>query len=104
MAYNDILYYLLYSCTDPIFGRNLISEILAKMLSANQIARFSNQLYMSLEQNDEKAGFFACWYRFMKNKSLLKIIGVGVVKNECVHSSCVTLRLVVSQEGINGMN
>ena len=99
MAYNDSLYYLLYSCTDPIFGRNVVPEILAKMLSANQIARFSNQLYMSLEQNDEKAG-----YRFMKSKSLLKNIGVGVVKNECVHSSCVTLRLVVSQKGINGMN
>ena len=31
----------------------------------------------SLEQDDEKAWFFACWYRFMKITSWLKNIGVG---------------------------
>ena len=32
---------------------------------------------MSLEQNDEKAWFFACWYRFMEIGNWLKNIGSG---------------------------
>ena len=32
---------------------------------------------LSLEQNDEKAWFFASWYRFMETKSWLKSIGGG---------------------------
>ena len=35
-------YYLLYSCTNPILGKNLVPEILAKMFSASQIAGFLN--------------------------------------------------------------
>ena len=38
------------------------------------------KLTISLEQNDEKAWFFACWCRFIEIKSWLKNIGVGVVK------------------------
>ena len=59
---------------------------------------------ISLKQNDEKASFFACWYRFREIKSWLKDIGVGVVKNECGHSGLRTLKLAVSQEGISGIN
>ena len=47
---------------------------------------------ISLEQNDEKAWFFAYWYRFMENRSWLKNIGVAVVKNECGHSGVRTLK------------
>ena len=43
---NESLYYLLYSCANPIFGKNLVPEIWAKMLSANQITGFLNQLYL----------------------------------------------------------
>ena len=32
-------------CTNPIFGKNLVPEILAKMFSANQIAGFLNQCF-----------------------------------------------------------
>ena len=35
------------------------------------------KLPMSLEQNDEKAWFFAWWYKFIKIKSCLKNIGRG---------------------------
>ena len=35
---------------------------------------------ISLEQNDAKAWFFACWYRLMEIRSWLKNIGVGMVK------------------------
>ena len=62
------------------------------------------KLTISLEQNDEKVWFFACWYRFMEIKSWLKNFGVGTVKNECGHSGLRSLKLAVSQEVINGKN
>ena len=36
----------MYSWTNPIFGKNLAPEIQAKMLSANQIAGFLNQVFL----------------------------------------------------------
>ena len=44
--YNENLYYLLCSCTNPIFMKIFIPEIWAKMFSANQIAGFFNQPYL----------------------------------------------------------
>ena len=35
-------YYLLYSCTSPILGKNLVPEMLARMFLASQIAGFLN--------------------------------------------------------------
>ena len=40
LGYNESLYYLLYSCTNSIFGKNLFPEMWAKMLLANQITGF----------------------------------------------------------------
>ena len=37
---------LMFSCTNPIFGKNLILEVWVKMLSANWSARFLNRLYL----------------------------------------------------------
>ena len=37
---------LMFSCTNPIFGKNLILEVWVKMLSANSSARFLNRLYL----------------------------------------------------------
>ena len=42
--------------------------------------------------------------RLMEIKSLLKNIGVGVVRNGCVHFGLRTLKPAVSQVGINGIN
>ena len=39
-------YYLLHTYANPIFGKNLVSEIQAKMLSASQIAGVLNQSYI----------------------------------------------------------
>ena len=36
---------------------------------------------ISLEQNDKKALFFTCWYKFLETKSWLKNIRMGVVIN-----------------------
>ena len=57
---------------------------------------------ISVEPNDEKIWFFACCYKLIKIKSWLK--NVGVVKNGWGHSGPTTLKLAVSQEGINGVN
>ena len=46
LFYNKNLCYLLYSFTNPIFGKIFVPEIWAKMLSANQIAGFFNQPYL----------------------------------------------------------
>ena len=43
MFYNENLYYLLCSCANSVFGKNLVPEIEAKMVSANQIPGFLNQ-------------------------------------------------------------
>ena len=60
------------------------------------------KLTVSVEENDEKAWFFACWYRFMEIKNWSKNIGVGIVKNGCGgHSVLRTLKLALSQEGFN---
>ena len=44
LACNESAYYLLYSCANPIFGEDLVPEIWAKMLLANHIAVFLNQI------------------------------------------------------------
>ena len=61
------------------------------------------KLTISLEQNDEKAWFFACWYRFMEIKSWLKNIRVVMIKKWCGHFGLWT-KLAVSQEGVDRIN
>ena len=46
--------------------------------------------------------FFAYWYNFMKIN--LKVLGVGMVKNECSQSYYGTLKLTVSKEWTDGIN
>ena len=46
LYYNENFYYLLCSCTNPIFGKDLVPEMLAKILSASQITGFLNELYL----------------------------------------------------------
>ena len=79
------VYYLLYSCANPIFEKNLALDC--------RIFRST----VSLKQNDEKASFFACWWKFMETKSWLKNIGLVVVNNWCGHAvlrtqSCISRR------------
>ena len=61
------------------------------------------KLTIPLEQNDEKAWFFAYWCKFIEIRSWLENIGVGMVKNGCDHFGLRTLKLALSQEGINGV-
>ena len=46
LCYNENLYYLLFSCTNPNFGKSFIPGIWTKMFSTNQIAAFFNQPYL----------------------------------------------------------
>ena len=46
LVYKENSCYLLYSCTNPILGKNLFPEIWAKILLAYQIAGFFNWLYL----------------------------------------------------------
>ena len=46
LFYNEDLYYLLCSCTNPIFGKIFVPEIWAKMFSVSQIAEFFDQQYL----------------------------------------------------------
>ena len=101
LAYKES-YYFLYSCSNPILWKNLVPEIWARMFLANQVAGFLNWLYF--QNTKMKAWFFTCWYRLMEIKSWLKYIDVGLVKNGCGHSGLRTLKLTVSQKGINGIN
>ena len=58
---------------------------------------------VSLEQNDELDWFLYVDTNSWKLNCWLKNIGVGVMKNGCHHSGTRMLKLVVSQERINGL-
>ena len=45
LFYNENLYHLRCSCANSMFGKNLFPVIQTKMLSANQMAGFFNQLF-----------------------------------------------------------
>ena len=57
------VYYLLRSCTNPIFGKNLGPEMWVKVL-------FSQSDSMIIKSTVSK--FFACWYIFRKAKTCFK--------------------------------
>ena len=54
------------------------------------------KLTISLEQNDQKAWFFAFCYILIEIESWLKNAGVGIVRNRCGQSGLRTLKLAVS--------
>ena len=57
----------------------------AKMLSANHIAGFFNQLYLLNNKKNELAWFLTCQYKYIKIKSSFKNLWVVMVKNRCDH-------------------
>ena len=69
LFYNENLYYLLCSWTDPIFGKTLVPEISAKMFSANQIAGCFNRTYLQNKSMKQSDFFYSD-----KNSHKLKLI------------------------------
>ena len=99
LVYNESFYHLLYSCI-------LEKSCGSWDMDQNAFCQIECRIFksaISLEQNDESAWFFTCWYKFMEIKIWLENIGVGIVKYGCGHSVHGTLTLVVFQEGINGI-
>ena len=47
---------------------------------------------LSPQESDQKAWLFSCRHRIMEIKNWSKNIGVGVVKNGCVHSGLTALK------------
>ena len=93
LVYNESLYYLLYSCTILIFGKNYWD------MDQNALGQSDCGIFISftfIGPNSEIAWFLKGWYKFMKVKSWLKNTEVGVVKNGCGHSGSRTLNLAVS--------
>ena len=79
LFYNESLY-LLFSCTNSMFGKKLVPEIWPKSPPPPSQTRFLNQLYP--EKIVEIAWFVVYWYKFMKIQSWLKSICVGMVKSQ----------------------
>ena len=99
MFYDKSLYYLLCSCLYAIFRKNLVLVIWAKML----LARIFN-LTISGEVNDEIFWFLACWHKFMKIKSWVKIFWMVVIKNVCDASGQGKQKLALSQKWMGEIN
>ena len=96
MVYNKSSYYLLHLHKSHIWKKSHSWDMGQNVLGQ------SNYMNISLEQIDEIAWFFACWYKFLEIKSWLKNFGIGVVKNGCDQSGPRTLKLAGSQ-GIGRM-
>ena len=76
-------------------------------MSQNALSQSDYRIFkstISLEQNDEKAWIFACWYIFIESRSWLKNTGVCILKTGCAHSVLRTLKLAVCQGKTNEIN
>ena len=96
LFYNENQYYLLCSCTNSIFGKNLVPEMWVKMLPANLIAGLLNQFY--LQDKPMKQPDFLHFDTNSQKQKLVNFLGVAMVKNGCNQSGNRTLKLIVSQE------
>ena len=102
MFYNEDLYYLLCSCTNPISGKILVPEIWTKIYSANQIPGFFNQ-HIS-RTNQWNSPIFHVDTNLHKLKVDWEIFWMGVTRNGCGQFGHRTLKLAVSQKRIDEMN
>ena len=77
-------------CNSLYIGQNMVNQSYCSIFTSA----------MCPEQIDEilKGWFLACWYMFIKIKSLLRIFGVGMDKNVFDHPF-----LAVSREWIDGI-
>ena len=76
MVYNESLYYLLYSCTNPIFWKNLLPEDMGQnVLDQSDCRVFKSTI--SLEHIDEKAWLFCIFMQIHGNWKLIEKYSVG---------------------------
>ena len=93
--YNKNLYYLLCSCTNPIFGVIFVPVIWAKIFSANQIPVFFNQPHLQ-NKSMKQLDFLHVDTNSHKLKVDQKILGRPRSKMDV--ASHRTLKLTVSQK------
>ena len=74
MVYKESSYYLLYSCTNPILGKNLVPEIWAKMLSVNQTAGFLNWHYLQNTKIFRALVYLEPWH--IRNPGVFRTRGI----------------------------
>ena len=81
------------------------SQDIGQILTANQTAGFLNQVFF-MKKINEISSFLACWCKFKKIKSWLKIVWLGIIifDQSCLWTLKLTLKLTVSQEWTNGIN
>ena len=103
LSYNlfcsETLSYYLCSCTNPILGKNLVPEIWTKMISANHIAGFLNQLYLQKK--------LMKWSDFLHadtNLQKLKTNWIFFVQKLVWSLWSQDSKIAVSQEWIDGIN
>ena len=101
MVPNRASHYLLCSCSNTILQKNLVLRYMAKVVSANQIAEFWNQLYLHIKLMRFLNWFWASWYKFMKINSWWKCFWASMLKIGCDHPDRRTLKLAVSHEWID---
>ena len=102
MFYNENLYYLLCSCTNPILGKILFLRYRPKCSQPIRLENFKINYFS--RTNRWNSLIFVRWYKFWKIESWSKIFWLGMVKNECGQSGLWILKLTVSQEWAVGIN
>ena len=93
MFYNENFSYLLCFCVNPIFGKNFVPKVIAKMFSANQIAGFLNQPVFQNKETKQPNVLI----QIHKNQKMIKNF-FGMVKNGHGQPGLWTLKLIVSQQ------
>ena len=119
MFYNENVYYLLCSCTNPILekscswdiGQNALSQsdcmIFKWLISLEQIEQIwflDSKISLSQEWTHRINCFFTFWYKFMQIKRWLNILWVGMVKNRCGQLCDRTQKLTVFEEWTDWLN
>ena len=91
MFYNEKLYYLLCSCTNPILGKILFLRYRSKYCQPMRLLFFQNKLMI-------QPHFLHVDTNSVKIKSWLKNYWLGKFENDSGQSGLWTLKLTVSEE------
>ena len=82
--YNESLYFFLNSCTNPIFRKTPVPKIWTKVIVANQIVGFLNQLYL-WNKTMKKSVFLHVDTNSWEIKVYWKCFWLGLVKSGSNH-------------------
>ena len=102
------MFYKIFFTICCVLNKSYIREKFCSWdLGRNALNQSDCRIFKSIispEQINETASFLACWYKFTKLKSWVKIFWFGMVKNGYDQSVLWTLKFTVSQEWTEGIN